>query len=384
MGLRIEQVDGWRGRRRFTAVPWQIHDPRRHPGWTQPLRMLTLEVLSPRNPVWRDADRALFVAERDGRVVGRIAAIENRAHNRFHGDRVGFFGWFDCVDDDAVAGALLAEGSGWLAARGLDRMRGPMNPNLNYECGMLVDDFAHRTAFLTPWNPAYYPALMERAGFATARDLLAYDVPLSHPPPHALPRYGPLAERALADGEVTFRNLSFRHWDRDVAAAWQVYDESWRGNWGYSPMPREEFVRAVRDLKFLVWPELTFGVEVAGRPAGICLCIPDFNDALVPVLDGRLLPRALPLLLRARSLTRKARVIALGTLSEHRVRGLFPVLIYELQRRAAARGLGPVEASWVLEDNVRMRRPIEWWGGTISRRWRIYERPVPAHPPAAS
>jgi hypothetical protein len=377
MPLRIVGVDGWRGRRRFAGAPWRIHDPRQYPGWTQPLRMMTLEVLSPSNPVWRDADRALFLAEQDGRVVGRIAAIENRAHNRFHGDRTGFFGWFDCVDDDAVAGALFAAAQHWLAARGLDAMRGPVNPNVNYECGMLVQDFDQRSTFLTAWNPAYYPGLMERAGFATERELLGYDFPLADPPPHVLPRYAPLAQRALADPQVTFRNLSFRHWERDVAAAWEVYDEAWEGNWGYSPMPRQEFVRAVRDLKYLVWPELTFGVEIAGRPAGICLCIPDFNDVLVPVRNGRLLPRALPLLLSARHRTRKARVIALGTRREHRARGLYTLLTHELHLRAAARGLGPVEASWVLEDNVRMRRPIEWWGGTISRRWRIYQRPVP-------
>ena len=133
------------------------------------------------NPFYRQADRMLFVARRQGKPVGRIAAIENRAHNAFHQDRVGFFGFFESVDDGGVAGSLFAAAEEWLRSRGLTSMRGPMNPSTNHDCGLLVDGFDQHPQFLTSWNPPNYEGLIRGAGFAVAKDLLGYWLPYGDP-----------------------------------------------------------------------------------------------------------------------------------------------------------------------------------------------------------
>ena len=157
------------------GFPYEMYDAERYPNWVAPLRVAVYDALDEkRNPFYREASRELFLAVRDGRVVGRIAAIENRAHNRFHGDRIGFWGFFECVHDQAVADALFAAASEWLAARGVEGMRGPMNPSTNYECGLLVEGFENRPTFMTAWNPPYYAELCEGAGLVKAKDLLGF------------------------------------------------------------------------------------------------------------------------------------------------------------------------------------------------------------------
>jgi hypothetical protein len=146
--------------RRFIDLPWRLFDRRRDPQWVPPLRLTVRDALDQRrNPFYADADRELFLARQGDRIVGRIAAIENRAHNRFHEDRVGFWGFFECVDDQDAADALFDAAETWLAARGLQVMRGPMNPSTNYECGLLTEGFEYRPTFMTTWNPPYYATL---------------------------------------------------------------------------------------------------------------------------------------------------------------------------------------------------------------------------------
>src|SRR5439155_16571630 len=160
------------------------------------------------NPFYRDADRQLFLAVRGGQPVGRIAAIENRSHNAFHRDRVGFFGFFECAADPDAAAALFSAAEAWLRGRGLHVMRGPMNPSTNHECGMLVCGYDEPVTIMTSWNPSYYPTLLEEAGFQKARDLLAYlFTSESEPGLHLPARYKRHADRTLEGRALTFRNL---------------------------------------------------------------------------------------------------------------------------------------------------------------------------------
>src|SRR5215475_6643615 len=171
--LEIISVESSRDLRRFVDLPWKIYNHREHPQWVPPLRIAVRDALDRRNQVYATADRQLFLALRNGTPVGRIAAIENRAHNDFHADRVGFFGFFESNDDPDVAAALFGAAEKWLAARGLDTMRGPVNPSTNHECGLLVGGFDAHPMIMTTWNPPYYGGLFEAQGFAKAKDLLA-------------------------------------------------------------------------------------------------------------------------------------------------------------------------------------------------------------------
>jgi hypothetical protein len=329
-----------------------------------------------RNPFYKLADRRLFVARRNGRLIGRIAAIENRAHNSFHGDRVGFFGFFEAIDDGEVAASLFAAAREWLAARGLTSIRGPTNPSTNHDCGLLVEGFDQHPQFLTPWNPPHYEALIRGAGFSAAKDLLGYWLPYGEPGYHVPPRIGALAQRAAEKANLTFRDLDARRFWEEVEICWTIYNSAWEQNWGFVPMSRDEFMHMAKSLKPLLVPQFAFVAEIRGEPAGFMLCTPDYNLVMKRIPNGRLIPFGFAKILLAKSRIRTGRIMALGIKEQFRSGSILPVFMHEAARRAIAYGSPGAEASWVLEENQAMRQPIEAFGGRVYRRWRIFERLV--------
>ena len=375
MSLEIRSVTDRADLKRFVAFPYEMYDRRRYPNWVAPLRVAVYDALDlEKNPFYRKADRTLFLALRDGKVVGRIAAIENRAHNEFHGDRTGFFGFFESVDDQAVADNLFRVAADWLAARGLTSMVGPMNPSTNYECGLLVEGFENKPTFMTAWNPPYYDALCERAGLAKAKDLLAFWFPAAEPG-YALPEFVERqAARALESGRMQFRDLDPKHFDREVKACWEIYNDAWERNWGFVPMTRAEFEHMAKDMKHLLWSQLAFMASVEGEPAGFMLAVPDYNVALAKNRSGRLFPLGLLRLLRGKRTIRTARVMALGVKKAYRSRSILALFTAEVMRRGLAMGKIGAEASWLLEDNQLIVKPMRAMGARERMRWRVYER----------
>ena len=365
-------------------MPWRLFDQRRFPSWVPPLRATVYDALDRgKNPFYVEADRELFIARRGGAVVGRIAAIENRAHNDFHGDRVGFWGFFECVDDQEVADALFDAAERWLGARGLDVLRGPMNPSTNYECGLLMDGFEHRPSFMTTWNPPYYVSLCERAGFDKAKDLVAYFIPMGDPSWSLPPTFERLAERALLKSRVAFRDLDLRRFEQELEVCWDVYNAAWERNWGFVPMSKKEFVHTARDMKPLLNPRYAFAADVDGRTVAFMLAVPDYSAVLQRIGSGRLFPTgALRLLLGKRSI-HDWRVMALGLRREYRTRGILPLFAWEAFRRGRQAGEQGAEASWILEDNEPMNRAMAAMGTRIHRRWRVYDRGIRPSIPAA-
>jgi hypothetical protein len=359
---------------RFIDVPWRIHRGARG-RWIPPLRIMVKEALDRgRDPFWKHADRALFVALRAGVPVGRIAAIENRSHNAHHGDRLGFFGFFECVDDAEVARALIERAAAWLEGRGLTAMRGPMNPSINHECGLLVDGFDTDPAFLTPWHPPYYGALLEACGLAREKDLLGFWIPAAFDVPPALAR---AAERARARlGRLTFQSLDGPGFERNAELCRVIFNEAWSGNWGFVPIAPEEFAFLTKELKPILFANLSFIAEVDGEPAGFMVLIRELNEILKRIPSGRLLPTGLFKLLTGVRRLRRGRVILLGIRERYRGQHIFPLFMQELRRRASDPGFGGIgaEASWVLEDNEALIRPLTAIGATPSKRWRVYRK----------
>jgi hypothetical protein len=375
--LSIQRVTSRRSLRRFVDFAYRLYEPGRYPNWVAPLRVAVEDALDERkNPFYHDAARALFLAERDGEVVGRIAAIENRAHNRFHDDRVGFWGFFECIDDQAVADALFAVAEEWLAARGRESMRGPMNPSTNYECGLLVEGFEHRPTFMTAWNPPYYDTLCARAGFAKAKDLLAFWFD-GETTGYALPEFvARQAERALTASRLTFRDMDPRRFDEEVAGLWTVYNDAWEKNWGFVPMTRPEFLHMAKDMKNLLDPRFAFVAELGGEPVGFMLALPDYNEVLVRNRSGRLLPLGVPLMLWGKRRIRDMRVMALGVRRSARSRSILALFTHEIMRRGQRYGKNGAEASWLLEDNQLIVKPMRAMGARERMRWRVYERAI--------
>ncbi|MDH5760056.1 MAG: N-acetyltransferase [Gemmatimonadota bacterium] len=381
MTLRVDPVDTRRDLKRFIGVPWHIYDPREHPQWVPPLRAMVKDLLDTRkNPFYERASIRLWVARRDGRVVGRVAAIENRAHNEFHDDKVGFFGFFEAVEDPEVARLLLDTASGWLAQRGLTAMRGPMSPSTNHDCGMLVRGFRWQPSFMTTWNPRYYPELMDACGMVGVKDLLAYYLPNDDallPIPEGVRK---AAARVRERGNLSFRSFDKSRFEHEVAKAWEVYNGAWEKNWGFIPVTEKEFWHQAKDLKPILDPDLVFFAEDGDRTVGIMMVLRDLNFVLKRIPNGRLLPTGIFKLLFGWKKVLTGRLMLAGILPEYRHRAIFPLFIDELKRRGQAVGAVGADASWILEDNEGIHGPLRAMGAKVTRRWRIYERPISSDP----
>lgn len=375
MTLTVSRVEGRSGVARFVDVPWRLFAD--DPGlWVPPLRAAVRDALDERrNPFYREASRALFVAERDGRPVGRVAAVENRAHNRHHADSVGFFGFFDCADDPEAAAALLARAEAWLAARGLEVSRGPVSPSMNHEAGLLVDGFETPPVIMTPWNPAYYGGLVDGAGYRKAQDLVGYDIAAEGR--LAIPdRVRRLAERTARRTGVRFRRLDVASLESEARKALELYCDAWSGNWGFVPPSWDEFWHTARDLKHVIVPDFSYVAEVDGEMVGVMMLARDINHVLREMPSGRLWPWNVWKLLTRLGKVRRGRIVLLGLRADYRHRGLFPLFAWEAARRAREIGFEGAEASWILDDNDALVAPMDAMGLSPYKRWRIYEREI--------
>lgn len=370
MSLRISRVDGRRGTARFVDVPWKVHA--RNALWTPPLRVTVRDGLDVRaNPFYRDADRALFIATRAGRPVGRIAAIENRWHNRHHADRVGFFGFFDCVDDPEAAAALFESAEAWVAARGLTTVRGPVSPSMNHECGLLVDGCDVPAVMMTPWNPPYQASLVEGSGYTRVKDLLAYYLSAQTELPERISR---LAERTIRRTKVTFRDLDVSVLEQEARKILELYCDAWAGNWGFVPPSWAEFWHTAKDLKAVIAPQYSFVAEVDGEIVGFWMIAKDLNRVLRKIPSGRLWPWNVARLMTGIGRVKNHRIVLLGLKREYRNRGLIALFPYEAARRGLEAGDEGAEASWILDDNEALVGPLTALGYEPYKRWRIYEK----------
>jgi GNAT superfamily N-acetyltransferase len=359
----------------FIRFQWKVYDGDLH--WVPPLIMERREFLDPaKNPFYDHADVALFVARRGGQVVGRIAAVEDRNFNAFHGTKTAYFGLYESVNDAGVAAALFKAAKEWARWRGLEALLGPMNLSTNNEVGLLVEGFDSDPYIQMPYNPRYYLELFEACGLKKAKDLWAWERSARVPPPE---RFTRIAEKIREHEELTVRGVNLRHFDAEVARIKEIYDAAWEQNWGWRgfvPMTSAEMDKFARDLRQMIVPDLAILVEHRGEPVAFSLTVPDYNQALKP-LNGRLTSFGLPvglakLLWNARKIDR-VRLIALGVKPGWRRRGLDAVLTVETIRQTHRLGYAGGEVSWTLEDNDLVNRAIEACGCTRSKVYRVYE-----------
>lgn len=339
-----------------------------------PLLAEVTQVLSAANPYWRRAERQLWRAERDGQSVGRIAAILDPEHERLHGERCAYFGFFECIEDESVARGLLDHAARWAHQRGATRLRGPLNPNINEECGLLVEGFHLPNAIMMPHNPPWYPRLVEAAGLAKAKDLVGFDIRVADSPADRLARVRDIVRRRCPG--VSLRAITRRNLSSLLPALTHVYNAAWERNWSALPMSPDEIRFLAGRLEPLLVDGLVWLAESNGEPAGLLLMVPDINPALRP-LRGRLatpaLLGALPTLLGWRR-PHRFRLIALGVTSQHRRRGLEGWMFAEGVAAAQRLGFTECEASWVLEDNLPVHQLAAQFNGRITRRYRLYDR----------
>ncbi len=338
-----------------------------------PLLFDQRNLFSPKHPFHKHANVKHFIAlDENGDVRGRISAIVNHAHNEFWKDKVGFFGFFECVNDQSVAAALLNAAEQFLKDQGLDTMRGPMNFSTNEECGLLIDGFDTPPAVMMTHNPAYYATLIEGVGFGKAKDLLAYQM-----------FDGQLTDRIRSIGrkieermEIRFRPFNQKDFKGEVERFKVIYNSAWEENWGFVPMTDEEIDVMAEGLKMVLDPRLIqFAETKDGTAVGFILGLPDLN-VIFKKLNGKLFPFGIIHLLLNKHKVGRARILAMGVLPQYRKKGIDAVLYLRAYEAGTAVGYGWGEFSWVLEDNEMMTSAAVGMGAKAYKTWRIYDKAI--------
>lgn len=373
--VQVTPVRGGAELTAFIRLPYSLY--KGDSNWVPPLEMERRDFLNPKkNPFFEFGEVELFLARRGGQVVGRIAAVKDPRYNEFHGTKWGFFGLFECVNDVGVARALLSTAERWARERGFETLVGPMSFSTNAECGMLVEGFERPPAVMMPYNPPYYPSLLESCGFTKAKDLYSWELSASTPPPEKVVR---IAEKLREREGVRVRHVRLDDFANEVQRIKGIYNSAWEKNWGFVPMTEAEFDQLAKDMKAIVRPELLLIAEVKGEPVAFSMTLPDANEAF-KAANGRLTTFGLPIglvkLVLASRRIRRLRLITLGIKEGFRRRGLDAILYLDTIRTAKALGYEGGEIGWTLEDNHLVNRAIESMGGKKSKTYRIYERPL--------
>jgi len=378
--LTIQPVSAPEERLAFIHFQWQVY--RDDPYWVPPLiseRIVFLD--QERHPFYQHADVQLFMAYRDGRPVGTIAALVNHAHNEFHDEQVGFFGLFEVLKDQEAANALLETACAWVRDKGMKAIRGPANYSTNEEIGLLVDGWDGPPVVMMTYNPRYYVDFIESAGFYKAMDLLAYYLDLTQFGPHGEnlpPKFLRVTQKVRERGGFTTRKINMRCFNEEVNLFKGIYNSAWEKNWGFVPMTDAEIDHMAAGLKQILDPDILRFAEKDGQPIGAMVPLPDLNQALIRAYPRPGVPEwwTMVKLLwywKVRRCVTTMRAFAGGVLEPYRGRGVEALMLADLAMDALPR-YKQCEISWVLENNIMMRRTAEVFGAKVYRTYRIYEK----------
>jgi len=373
--LTIRPVRTRRELKRFVKVPFGLH--RDSEQWVPPLVFERMQFLDrKKNPWFEHGEAEFFVAERDGEPVGRISAHLDHRWDEYQGGSDAMFGFFESTEDPEVARALLDTAGEWAAGKGRQRILGPMDFTTNDEIGILIEGFERRPMILEPWHPPFYRELIEAEGFAKTMDVLMWELQFGDlkegekfdPSIHAA------AEKALHDEGITIRNMRKREMAAEVRRFMDVYNEAWGDNWGFVPITDAEVEFQAKNLKQVLDEDWTFMAEKDDEVVGAALTLPDINQVMAD-LNGRLLPFGWAKFLLGKRKIDQLRVFALGVKHDYRKTGVAAGLYLKHLENAARPGMiEGGEMGWILETNKPMNRAMEGMGGTIVKRYRLFER----------
>jgi GNAT superfamily N-acetyltransferase len=375
VSVEIRRVEGKGDRKQFLDLQYRLYATEKR--WVPPLRIERKEHIdASKNPFFEHAEVQLFLALRDGRVVGRISAHVDRNLNEFQDNRWGLFGFFECEDDPEAARALVDTAEAWLRERGRDRMVGPMDFTTNDECGLLIEGHERPPIILCPWQHPYYQPLLEEAcGLGKAMDLLMWELQVSDKS-KVHQSIWDVADAVEPKHGIAVRSFRKRDLQDEVTKFLEIYNAAWERNWGFVPLTEKEVRHYAKQLRPVLDENWAYIAERkdTGEVVGAALTLPDFNQVLAKVKDGRLLPFGWLTALRNRKRIDQVRVFALGVKPEYQHTGV-AARMYQMHFEAAARTPQTGgEMGWILETNKSMNRAMEGMGGRVVRKYRLYER----------
>ncbi len=377
MSLQIVPVRTRRQLKRFVKVPFRLH--REHPEWVPPLIFERMQFLDrSKNPYFEHAEAEYFIAERDGEPVGRISAQVDRRWDEFQGGSDGMFGFFETTEDAAVAGALLDAACEWLRDKGRDRVLGPMDFTTNDELGLLIEGHERRPMILQPWHPPFYKRLVSDQGFGKAMDLLMWWLAMGELKEgdqfHGFIHEA--AEKSRSEHGIRLRSMRKRDMEDEIRRFMEVYNEAWGENWGFVPITDAECRFQAKNLKQVLDPDWAMIAEnPEGEVVGAALTLPDINQVLAK-LNGRLLPFGWARFLLGKRKIDLVRVFALGVKHDYQHTGVAAALYVRHIETTRPDGVMGGETGWILEVNEAMNRAMEGMGGTVVKRYRIFEKPL--------
>jgi len=371
-GIDIVVVEGKAALKEFINLPWSIYAS--YPNWVPPLKKEVERLLDTgKHPFWEFSERVLFLARRGSKTVGRIAGIVDGHYNQVHNEKMGIWGFFECTDDPEAAAALFARVEEWVIQKGMTFLRGPLNPSMNNETGLLIEGFQYPPTVGMTYNPPYYQRLIESCGFEKEKDLLAFLIDGEYRLPEWMDR---LAERTAKKKGVRIRHVDPKKMDAEFALIREIYNDSWSGNWGFVPLTENEMKEIQKNVKPFADPDLVFFIYYDDEPAAVCVIFPNVNP-LLKRLNGSIgLLGIIKALLYRREIT-GLRLIMFGIKEKYRQLGL-PMLafqhIYEVARQK--KGFKDLEMGWTLEDNESINFLTEETGAKRYKTYRIFRKPL--------
>ena len=360
----------------FVNLPWSIYHSQDN--WVPPLKRDFRRLLdTKKHPFWKFAQRELFIAKKNGQTFGRIAAIIDTNYNQYHKEKMGIWGFFECFNDPDVATTLFASAEDWVRSRGMEFIRGPLNPSTNYEVGLLVEGFEHLPSIMMPWNFPYCRDLVENSGYVKEKDLFTFRIAQTDPIGARIER---LSRRILRQGHVSVRNISRKNYASDIKLLASLYTDAWSTNWGFVPMSDGEIREMGRNLIRILEDNLVFFVLYDGKPAGIAMMLPDMNPFLKQANGHIGISSGIKFLFRRR-FNAGLRVAMAGVKKQFHRLGL-PLVMYHYMNLVFRKNQNVkfVEFGWTLEDNKEINDIVIEVGAKKSSVYRIFRKSLIQEP----
>jgi GNAT superfamily N-acetyltransferase len=364
------QVGSKREHKQFINFPYTLYKADKY--WVPPLKIEQKDLINTKkNPFFNNADIALFIVRRGDEICGRIAAVEDQRYNKYHDSKTGFFGFFECIEDQNVAKQLIGAAAEWLKDHGLTEVMGPASPGMMDEIGILVDGFEYYPSILMPYNKPYYNDLLEAEGFQKEMDLYAFRVTQQEIGLKRLQRARTIIKKRYPDLKI--RQVDLKKIDQEVEIVRHIFNSAWSGNWGFIPLTEEEFDSLAKDLKMILDPQYAHVAEMDGEPVAFSIALPDLNQALKH-MSGKLLPIGIFKLLWFQRKINRIRTALMGVLPEYQGKGIDSLLHLEAIENGIENGMQSSELGWVLESNKNMIHVAERLGAHIEKTYRMYTR----------
>ena len=340
--------------------------------WVAPLIIEQKKLLDTgKNPFYKNAEIALFNVSFNDKHAGRIAAIVDHRYNKYHHTKTGFFGFFECIEQQSTADLLFKVAEDWLREKGMNSVMGPANPSMMDEIGILVEGFDSYPTILMPYHKEYYDNLLKNSGYKKEMDLLAYLVTQDSVDHERANRAMDIVKKRLPG--ISIRKIKMRKIKEEVKIIREIFNSAWKNNWGFIPLSSDEFDKLASDLKSIVDDDFAHIAEIDGVPVAFSIALPDYNQ-IFRKMNGRLLPTGIFKILWNRNKINKVRTALMGVIPEFQGRGIDALLHREAITSGIKKGVYSSEVGWILENNVQMIRVAEKLGGTIDKRYRVYSK----------